>query len=117
MREDFDKLSVARLQFDQKLQVALVMNSLLKSTTALESRANDELTLELVKTKLIDEAMKQGSYNESVMKFGSRLLSAAIARNQEKQMNCWKQIRPPRSDQKHRNNPAKRNVCGGTNDN
>lgn len=71
MREDFDKLSVARLQFDQKLQVAFLMSSLLKSTTVLESRADDELKLEFEKIKLIDEAMKHASYNESVMKIGS----------------------------------------------
>lgn len=76
MEEVFERLSLAGLKLDEKLQVALVLSSLLKSfnrlSTALESRANDELTLELVKPKLIDEVTKLGKYgNEAGLKAGS----------------------------------------------
>lgn len=76
MEEAFERLSLAGLELDKKLQVALVLSSLPKSfntlTTALEGRTDDELTLDLVKTKLIDEAAKQGSYSdETVLKAGT----------------------------------------------
>lgn len=63
MEEVIERLSVAGLKLHEKPHVALVLSSLLKTfntlTTALDSRMDDELTLDPVKTKLIDKVTKQ----------------------------------------------------------
>lgn len=66
MEELFDRLKNAGQPLGDTLQVAMILRSLPRSfdtlTTALESRSDADLTLELVKRKLLDEiAKRQGS--------------------------------------------------------
>ncbi|KXJ69374.1 hypothetical protein RP20_CCG027404 [Aedes albopictus] len=126
MEEVFERLSVAGLKLDEKLQVALVLSSLPKTfntlTTALESRADDELTLDLVKTKLIDEVTKQGSFGESVLKAGSGkkvIVCHYCKKPGHKQRECRKQASDQESDtkgdQRNRKNPSKAKAVRETN--
>ena len=74
MEDLFERLSVAGQELDRNLQVAMVLRSLPESfntlTTALETRPDGDLTLELIKIKLKDEVAKRGSRGgaESVLK-------------------------------------------------
>lgn len=125
MEDIFDRLSVAGLALDGQLQVALVLSSLPKTfntlTTALESRTDDELTLDVVKTKLIDEVTKQGSFGESVLKAGSGkkvIVCHYCKKPGHKQRECRKQASDQdsetKSEQKHRKNPTKAKVVRDT---
>lgn len=66
MEELFSSLANAGQQLEENLMVAMILRSLPSSydtlTTALESRSDDELTLELVKRKLLDEAAKKRGF-------------------------------------------------------
>lgn len=71
MEEVFERLSVVGLKLDEKLLVTLGLSSLSKTfntpTTAFESWADDKLTLDLMKTKLIHEVTMQGSFGKHVL--------------------------------------------------
>lgn len=77
MEELYSRLANAGEDLSQSLKVAMILRSLPDSfnalTTALESRNDNELTLELIRPKLIDESMKtnDSGFKESVMKAGS----------------------------------------------
>ncbi len=64
LEELFDKLAAAGKELDEDFKVAIMLSSLPDSydvlTTALEARSDDELTLGLVKQKLIGEWRKRG---------------------------------------------------------
>jgi hypothetical protein len=64
LEELFDKLAAAGKELDEDFKVAIMLSSLPDSydvlTTALEARSDDELTLGMVKQKLIDEWRKRG---------------------------------------------------------
>lgn len=64
MERLFEKLSKAGTNLGRELEVMIVLRSLPKSfstlTTALDCRREDEVTLELVKQKVIDEVLKRG---------------------------------------------------------
>lgn len=85
MEELFSKLDNADEKLSESLKVAMILRSLPDSfnalTTALESRNDDDLTLELIRPKLIDEALKLKNSNskETVMK----------ARNFKNSKNCF----------------------------
>lgn len=73
MEELFSRLANAGQELEENLAVAMILRSLPSSfdalTTALESRDEADLTLELVKRKLLDEAAKrQGAATDSVLK-------------------------------------------------
>ncbi|XP_038110550.1 uncharacterized protein LOC119767086 [Culex quinquefasciatus] len=74
MEEIFERLAMAGQELDEDLCVAMILRSLPSSfntlTTALEARSDEELTLELVKMKLVDEVAKSGTRGagESVLK-------------------------------------------------
>lgn len=75
LEELFSSLANAGQQLEENLMVAMILRSLPSTydtlTTALESRSDDDLTLELVKRKLLDEAAKrQGPGTDSAMKVG-----------------------------------------------
>lgn len=63
MEEIFERLAMAGQELDEDLCVAMVLRSLPDSfialTTALEARSDDELTLEMVKMKLVDEVARR----------------------------------------------------------
>ncbi|XP_038116867.1 uncharacterized protein LOC119769049 [Culex quinquefasciatus] len=65
MEEIFERLAMADQELDEDLCVAMILRSLPSSfntlTTALEARSNEELTLKLVKMKLVDEVAKSGT--------------------------------------------------------
>lgn len=65
----FQKLDDIGEKLSTHLKIALILSSLPKSwhnlVTALEVRKDDELTLELVQTKLFDEAMRRKSYTDT----------------------------------------------------
>ena len=65
MEELFDRLTLTGEELSKSMQVAMVLRSLTESfsvlTTALESRSDEELTLDLVKTKVVDEVAKRGN--------------------------------------------------------
>ncbi|XP_055601451.1 uncharacterized protein LOC129750515 [Uranotaenia lowii] len=72
MDELFSSLTNAGQELGNSLKVAMVLKSMPDSfdtlTTALESRSDDELTMELVKSKLIDEAQKRAEKSgESIL--------------------------------------------------
>lgn len=88
----------------------------------MESRADDELTLDLVKTKLIDEVTKQGSFGESVLKAGSGkkvIVCHYCKKPGHKQRECRKQASDQESDtkgdQRNRKNPSKAKAVRETN--
>lgn len=62
MEELFSRLVNAGQELGENLTVAMILRSLPSSydtlTTALESRSDDDLTMELVKRKLLDEAAR-----------------------------------------------------------
>lgn len=74
MEDMFNKLTLSGVELPSRLQVILVLRSLPASfntlTTALECRKDEELTLELVKGKIVDEISKRGCSKgpESVLK-------------------------------------------------
>ena len=75
MEELFSRLANAGQELEENLTVAMILRSLPSSydtlTTALESRSDDDLTLELVKRKLLDEAAKrQSAGSSSALKVG-----------------------------------------------
>lgn len=63
MEQLFEKLSKAGTNLGRELEVMMVLRSLPKSfstlTTALDCRKEEEITLELVKQKVMDEVMKR----------------------------------------------------------
>lgn len=77
MEELFASLANAGQELEPSLKVAMVLKSMPDSfdilTTALESRSDDELTMELVKRKLLDEAQKRAEKShrgESILRAG-----------------------------------------------
>lgn len=105
MEELFERLELAGLKLDEDVQVALVLTSLPPSfntlTTSLESRADDELTLELIKAKLYDEVAKQGSYEaDSALKVGSgkRLVTCFTCQKPGHKQNACPKLVNTRND-------------------
>lgn len=83
MEELYSRLENAGERLSQYMQVAMVLRSLPKAfdalTTALENRSDDDLTMELVRSKLIDESDKLYSGGAAE----ERALKAANANNTE----------------------------------
>lgn len=97
MEEIFERLTMAGQQLDEDLCVAMVLRSLPDSfdalTTALEARSDDELTLELVKMKLLDEVAKRGNRgsSESVLKVKQKkvLVCNFCKKAGHREKYCW----------------------------
>lgn len=77
MDELFASLANAGQELESSLKVAMVLTSMPDSfdtlTTALESRSDEELTMELVKRKLLDEAQKRAEkshHGETILRAG-----------------------------------------------
>lgn len=77
MDELFSSLMNAGQELDSSLKVAMVLKSMPESydhlTTTLETRSDDDLTMELVKSKLLDEAqkrMEKSHQSESILRVG-----------------------------------------------
>jgi hypothetical protein len=86
MDDLFDKLAAAGKELDEDFKVAIILSSLPESydvlTTALEARSDDDLTIGLVKQKLIDESRKRGTHEEALVE-GSKALKIMERRNVE----------------------------------
>ena len=121
MEELFSRLTNAGQELGENLTVAMILRSLPTSydtlTTALESRSDDDLTLELVKRKLLDEAAKrQGTGSSSALRVGhcSRkkkkpLIECHYCGNQgHKQKECRKFARDSEKQPKQQEKPTKK---------
>lgn len=121
LEELFAKFSCAGLNLGEPLMVALVLRSLPNSfdtlTTALESRPADDLKLELVKSKLLDEVAKRergpsdAAMKASFSKKKKLLVCHFYKKSGHKQKECKAYAREKDDHRKQKPPAVKRQVC------
>lgn len=88
LEELFDRLQCAGQQMDSSLKIAMILRSVPSSygglVTALESRKDEDLTIELVKQKLIDEWQRRSEQSENSNESDERAMKAQSKRQEEK---------------------------------
>lgn len=88
LEELFNRLQCAGQQMDTSLQIALILRSVPDSysglVTALESRKDEDLSIELVKQKLVDEWQRRSERFGSSAKTDERAMRMYVKRQEEK---------------------------------